>query len=69
MDKDSVNRAMVKAINSLGQVIGLKTIAEFVCNPEIIEELKKIGVDYVQGYEIGKPERISNLIDSFSMAR
>lgn len=69
MDEDSVNRAMVKAINSLGHVIGLKTIAEFVLNPQIIEELKEIGVDYVQGYEIGKPEPISNLIDSFSMAR
>ncbi len=69
MDKDTVNRAMVKAINSLGHVIGLKTIAEFVHNKQIIEELKDIGVDYVQGFEIGKPEPISNLIDSYSMVR
>ena len=65
MDEDSVNRAMVKAINSLGQVIGLKTIAEFVRNADIIEELKKIGVDYIQGYEIGKPEPISGLINNY----
>ena len=69
MDEDSVNRAMVKAINSLGQVIGLKTIAEFVHNQQIIEKLKEIGVDYLQGYEIGRPEPISKLIDSYSMAR
>ncbi len=69
IDEDSVNRAMVKAINSLGQVIGLKTIAEFVRNSQIIEELKDIGVDYIQGYEIGKPEPISKLIDSYSMAQ
>ncbi len=65
MDEDSVNRAMVEAINSLGQVIGLKTIAEFVRNADIIKELRKIGVDYIQGYEIGKPEPISKLIENY----
>ncbi len=69
MDKDSVNRAMVQAINSLGQVIGLKTIAEFVKNPEIIKHLKEIGVDYLQGYEIGKPEPLTNLVQSFSVQK
>ncbi len=67
MDEDSVNRAMVEAINSLGQVIGLKTIAEFVRNADIIEELRKIGVDYIQGYEIGKPEPISGLIKNYTV--
>lgn len=69
MDEDSVNRAMVEAINSLGQVIGLKTIAEFVRNADIIEELRKIGVDYIQGYEIGKPEPLSGLIENYTGIR
>ncbi len=68
MDEDSVNRAMVRAINSLGQVIGLKTIAEFVRNADIIDELKKIGVDYIQGYEIGKPKPLSGLIENYNGA-
>ncbi len=67
MDEDSVNRAMVKAINGLGQVIGLRTIAEFVRNSAIIEHLKEIGVDYIQGYEIGKPEPISKLIENYTV--
>ncbi len=62
MDEDPVNRAMVQAINSLGQVIGLKTIAEFVRNKDIIEHLKEIKVDYLQGYEIDKPQPLENLI-------
>ncbi len=66
MDEDTVNRAMVEAINSLGQVIGLKTIAEFVKNSDIITHLKKIGVDYLQGYEVGKPAPLKNLILEFS---
>jgi len=66
MDEDSINRAMVKAINSMGQVIGLKTIAEFVKNAEIIELLDGIGVDYLQGYEVGKPEPLQNILDKYS---
>jgi len=66
MDEDPVNRAMVQAINSLGQVIGLKTIAEFVKNTTIIDLLKDIKVDYLQGYEIGKPEPLKNLIKKYS---
>lgn len=69
MDEDSVNRAMVEAINSLGQVIGLKTIAEFVRNADIIDELRKIGVDYIQGYEIGRPKPISELIEEYTVER
>ncbi len=67
MDEDSINRAMVQAINSMGQVIGLKTIAEFVKNAEIIELLDEIGVDYLQGYEVGKPEPLQNILDKYTI--
>ena len=33
----------------------IKTVAEFVENGETIELLKRYGVDYAQGYAIGKP--------------
>lgn len=35
--------------------MGIKTVAEFVENEEIIKLLKKFDVDYAQGYAIGKP--------------
>ena len=54
--ENKIDYAMVQAINQIGQVMGLKTIAEFVENDAILAELKKIGVDYGQGYGIGKPE-------------
>jgi len=50
--------AMVKSINEVGHVMGLKTIAEFVENKEIFLKLKEIGVDYAQGYYIHKPEQL-----------
>ena len=52
---DPVHYAMVKAINELGHVMGMKTIAECVENNRILECLKDIGVDYAQGYGIHKP--------------
>jgi diguanylate cyclase (GGDEF)-like protein/PAS domain S-box-containing protein len=55
--KDRINLSMVEAINNIGHVMGLKTIAEFVENKAILSRLEKIGVDYAQGYYIGHPER------------
>ena len=55
---DRIDRAMVKSINEIGQIMGKKTIAEFVENEAILQELKKIGVDYAQGYGIAKPRAL-----------
>jgi len=49
------DQLFVNAINSVGQGMGLKTIAEFVENDAIFEKLGTLGVDYAQGYGIGKP--------------
>jgi EAL domain-containing protein (putative c-di-GMP-specific phosphodiesterase class I) len=46
---------MVDIINQLGHVMGLKTIAEFVENEDILKCLGELGVDYAQGYHIGRP--------------
>ena len=51
-----IDHAMVEAINQIGHVMGKKTIAEFVEDDAIFERLKVIGVDYAQGYGIGRPE-------------
>jgi diguanylate cyclase (GGDEF)-like protein len=56
MLNDPIDLAMVKSIHEIGQVMGLKTIAEFVENDQILEQLVRLGVDYGQGYGIGKPE-------------
>jgi len=54
--KERTSLIMVKSIHEVGQAMGLKTIAEFVENEEILNKLKAIGVDYAQGYHIHKPE-------------
>lgn len=53
--QDPIDRAMVKAINDIGHTMGLKTVAEFVENEQILWELHDLGVDYAQGYGISPP--------------
>ncbi len=55
-----IDRAMVRSVNEIGHVMGKKTIAEFVENDEILNVLRKIGVDYAQGYGIGRPRPIED---------
>ena len=55
MVKDEVDHAMVSAINDIGHVMKLQTIAEYVEDGEILTALNKINVDYVQGYFLHEP--------------
>jgi diguanylate cyclase (GGDEF)-like protein len=58
---DKVDLAMVKSINEVGHVMNKKTIAEFVENEAIFNLLKTLGIDYAQGYGIGKPVPLNEL--------
>lgn len=55
IDKDPKDLAFVKSIVALAQELKVKTIAEFVENEEVLNFLHSIGIDYAQGYHIGKP--------------
>ncbi|MBI5892687.1 MAG: EAL domain-containing protein [Deltaproteobacteria bacterium] len=46
---------IVKSIIAVAKGMGIKTVAEFVEKEETIKLLKEYGVDYAQGYAIGKP--------------
>ncbi|MCK5366167.1 MAG: EAL domain-containing protein, partial [Gammaproteobacteria bacterium] len=59
--EDPVSQALVKAINDMGHAMGKRTIAEAVESQEIFEELRRIGVDYGQGYGITEPRPLSTL--------
>ena len=55
MDLNTIDQAMVASINQIGQVMGMRTIAEHVENEAILQSLKEIGVTYGQGFYIRKP--------------
>jgi diguanylate cyclase (GGDEF)-like protein len=50
--------AVVKSINEIAHFMGKKTVAEYVENNDILEQLREIGVDYAQGYGIERPRRL-----------
>ncbi len=58
---DKVDLAMVKSINEVGHIMDKKTIAEFVENERTFNLLNELGVDYAQGYVIGKPVPLDEL--------
>lgn len=52
---DAIDKAMTDTINRIGHIMGIKTVAEYAENDAIIQEVRRIGVDYAQGYGICKP--------------
>lgn len=62
LDKNADDQLFVKALVDVAKGLGKKTIAEFVETKEILVLLKKYGIDYAQGYYIGRPE--NDLLDS-----
>ena len=53
--------AMVKSMNEIAHSLGMRTVAEYVESPEILERLREIGVDYAQGFSIHKPVPMTQL--------
>ena len=53
---DESSRVITKTIVNFASTLGLKTIAEFVEDKDSLDMLQKMGVDYIQGYYIGKPQ-------------
>ena len=58
---DPIDFTMVKSIQEIAGVMGKLTIAEFVENQAILNKLRTIGVDYAQGYGIGRPQPVERL--------
>jgi Amt family ammonium transporter len=58
-----IDDSMVDAINRIGHIMGLETIAEFVENSRVLDRLKDIGIDYAQGYGICRPYPIEQLFN------
>ena len=58
MDVEASHKAFVQAMNDMAHAVGKKTVAEFVENDRIRAMVREIGVDFSQGYSLGKPAPI-----------
>jgi diguanylate cyclase (GGDEF)-like protein/PAS domain S-box-containing protein len=61
---DPVDRAMVEAVNNIAHQMGLTTLAEYAETPEVVAELKRLGVDQVQGYAVARPQSFTEMLAS-----
>jgi EAL domain-containing protein (putative c-di-GMP-specific phosphodiesterase class I) len=61
MQNSKIDRAMVEMIVHVAKVMGKSTVAEFVESDEMLGALREIGVDYAQGYAIGKPAPLESV--------
>ncbi|MEY2875641.1 MAG: hypothetical protein RLZZ373_3012 [Pseudomonadota bacterium] len=55
---DPVDRAMADTINRVGHIMGLQTVGEYAESPEVIHELRALGVDFAQGYGVQRPQAL-----------
>ena len=62
ISKDPVSLSMVRAINQIGHTMGMRTVAEYVDDPAVLQALRDIGIDYAQGYLLGKPQPLSEIL-------
>ena len=53
--RDKVDQAMVRMVGEVARAAGIQTVAEYVNSAATFELLAKYGIDYAQGYYIGKP--------------
>jgi len=61
LSHDTTDQHLVKAMVEVARGLGKKTTAEFVGSEETLRLLREYGVDYAQGYHIGKPRHISEI--------
>jgi len=59
---DEISRSMVDAISQIGKTMGLSIVAEFVQDEQTQDILRAIGVDYAQGYGVGKPVPLDDIV-------
>jgi len=57
--RDTVNQAMVTAMIRLARSLNFKVIAEQVEDASALDAARRMGVDYLQGYAIGRPEKLA----------
>ena len=57
--RDTVNQAMVTAMIKLARTLNFRVIAEQVEDSAAVEAARRMGVDFLQGYAIGRPQPLS----------
>lgn len=68
-DRSPVDRAILRAIAKISRELGKKTIAEFVVNEPVLDVVRAEGIDFAQGYAVGRPVPAAEFCDTWLAAR
>ncbi len=63
IEGDPINQAMVGSMRQIASQLGLLTVAEFVETQASLDCLRHLGIDYAQGYFVGRPQPLRQLAD------
>jgi EAL domain-containing protein (putative c-di-GMP-specific phosphodiesterase class I) len=59
MLNDPMDLVVVRAINDIARLSNAATIAEYVESADILANLADLGIDYAQGFAVGRPMPIA----------
>jgi EAL domain-containing protein (putative c-di-GMP-specific phosphodiesterase class I) len=59
-----IDQLVIEAVVRIAKGLSKETIAEFVTDEKTKRMVRRLGVDYAQGYHIGKPVPIAKLVDT-----
>lgn len=69
LPRDKTDQHLVRSMVELARGLGMKTVAEFVGDLDTMRLLKEYGVDYAQGYFVGEPRSIWDILPGLAFAR
>jgi EAL domain-containing protein (putative c-di-GMP-specific phosphodiesterase class I) len=61
--EDDKSYVFVRSMTEVGHALDMKVIAEFVESDTMFNKLREANVDYIQGYQVGKPVSIQTLVE------
>ncbi len=64
--ENQISESMVAAITQVAKVMGLETVAEYVQDESARELLAELGVHYVQGHSIGRPQPLADVLEGLA---
>ncbi|MCW9023876.1 MAG: EAL domain-containing protein [Gammaproteobacteria bacterium] len=62
IDQDLNSQIITSTILDFSRQLGIATVAEFVHSQSVLDYVTKMGLDYVQGFHLGEPVEIENLL-------
>lgn len=61
---DPLARAAVRCFREVATAVGMRTVAEFVETEAVCSELRRLGIDYAQGYGVHRPQPLAEVVSA-----